>query len=74
MKYLFVLLVVVFALWLWRHNRQPPKAGRDAPRQADQQQEMVRCPVCALHVPKAEAVPGRQAWYCSVEHRRRAEG
>ncbi|MGH6627774.1 MAG: PP0621 family protein [Burkholderiaceae bacterium] len=74
MKYLVVLVVVLIGIWLWRSSRQAPKAGRDASRQAGQQQEMVRCPVCALHVPKAEAVAGRQAWYCCVEHRQRAEG
>jgi uncharacterized protein len=35
---------------------------------------MVRCPVCALHLPHTDAVAGRTGQYCSEAHRQQAEG
>jgi uncharacterized protein len=33
-------------------------------------QEMVRCPVCSLHLPRNDALPGASGrLYCSHEHR-----
>ncbi|MDP1968565.1 MAG: PP0621 family protein, partial [Burkholderiaceae bacterium] len=37
-------------------------------------EDMVSCPVCALHLPRAEAVAGEKGLYCSADHRRQAEG
>ena len=78
MKYLIVLVVVLAGVWLWRHSRQSDKrdkrereAARPAPKQL---QDMVRCPVCSVHLPQGEAVAGRLAYYCCAEHRQRAEG
>ncbi|MCL4316510.1 MAG: hypothetical protein M1527_06715 [Gammaproteobacteria bacterium] len=33
---------------------------------------MVRCAVCGLHVPEAEAVKRRDQYFCSAEHRDKA--
>ena len=75
MKYLIVLVVVLAGAWLWRHNRQADKRAREAARPAPKQlQDMVRCPVCSVHLPMGEAVAGRLAHYCCAEHRQRAEG
>ncbi|MEP6791126.1 MAG: PP0621 family protein [Ramlibacter sp.] len=77
MKYLLVLAVVLFGVWLWRNNRRAERdeeAARKAPPPA-LPQDMVRCPVCALHLPRADALPGRGgALYCSAEHRSSAGG
>lgn len=72
MKYLLVLAVVLVAIHLWRSKRRdapprPGKAGAVAP------QDMVRCPVCAVHLPRAEALPGPRGFYCCDEHRLRSE-
>ena len=77
MKYLLVIAIVVAAVWLWRANR--PAARREAapPRPQDQArvQDMVSCAVCDLHVPRADALAGRQGTlYCSAGHRQHAEG
>lgn len=34
---------------------------------------MVSCAFCNLHVPQKEALQARGKYYCSVEHRKRAE-
>lgn len=78
MKYLLLLVVLFVAYSIWRNGRlrdesesrrPPPPAPGASP------QEMVRCPVCGVHLPRSEAVPGaRGALYCSKDHRLRAEG
>jgi uncharacterized protein len=75
MKYLLVIAIVVIAYMIWRGNRLRD-AGRDAaappPPAAPPglPQEMVRCPVCSVHLPRGDAVAGADgALYCSQEHR-----
>ena len=82
MKYLIVIAVLAIAWFVWRKQREgKADAGRrDAPppgpASADggSPQAMVRCPVCALHLPQADAVAGRAGQYCSEAHRQQAEG
>ena len=75
MKYLLVLAVVLVAVWLWRNQRrhekqQPPPVK---PPLA-QPQDMVRCPVCSVHLPRTEALPGPDGrLYCCQDHRLRAD-
>lgn len=79
MKYLVLLLVVVAVAWLWRHQRDSD--ARDAAAEAAKRQpkplapphDIVACPVCGLHLPQRDAVPGALALYCSAEHQRQAE-
>ena len=75
MKYLLVLGIVLIAVYIWRANRRaerrPPTGTPTAPPST---QDMVRCPVCALHLPAADAVSGQRGRYCSSEHRQQAEG
>jgi uncharacterized protein len=66
---------------MWRNARLAERAGRDAAAApaarpaAGGPQEMVRCAVCGLHLPQAEAVTdARGVTYCSPEHRLRAGG
>lgn len=78
MKYLLVIGVVLLGWFLWRrpwaHRRQARNDRPAAPEAAAEPQAMVRCPVCALHLPEADAVPGRRGRYCSEAHRLQAEG
>ncbi len=70
MKYLLVLAVIVIAYMLWRgaRTRDIERERRDTPALP---QEMVRCPVCSVHLPRPDAVPGASGrLYCSAEHRR----
>lgn len=75
MKYLLVLGIVLIAVYVWRANRRGehrPPAG--APPQPPSVHDMVRCPVCSLHLPAADAVSGQRGRYCSAEHRQQVEG
>ena len=73
MKFLIVLLVLLFGVWLWRRGRarQQPSQFQRAGKAA---QAMVDCARCGVHVPQVVAVPGRSGIYCCEAHRREAEG
>ncbi|HET8744445.1 MAG TPA: PP0621 family protein [Ramlibacter sp.] len=78
MKYLLLIVVLFVAYSLWRNARlrdeREDRARRPPPPGTDPQ-EMVRCPVCGVHLPRSEAVTGaRGILYCSNEHRLRAGG
>ena len=75
MKYLLVLAVILAVLWLIRGNRRSDPSERSARREAPpEQQEMVQCPVCLVHLPRVDALPGPNGQlYCCAEHRLRAE-
>lgn len=77
MKYLLLLAVLAVAYLMWRNARL--RDGTAAPRKPGTApagpQEMVSCPVCGVHLPRSEAVPGASGiLYCSNEHRLRAGG
>lgn len=77
MKYLLVLGVVLFAVWLWRHNRDEEAQDRAAERAQRKPPapppvevaDMVACAHCGLHVPRCEAVAAGGRLYCSDAHR-----
>lgn len=77
MKYLLVLAVVAVAFWIWRGKRRErirAQQAHQAPHQAAAPQSMLRCARCGLHLPAAEALPGRRGHYCSAAHRQASEG
>lgn len=84
MKYLLVLGVVLFGIWLWRHNRQTEARERENARRAAAKPapraptptptDMVACAHCGLHLPLTDAVQGTQGRYCTDAHRRAHEG
>jgi uncharacterized protein len=77
MKFVLVVAALLFGFWVWRSGRrgEPPRAGPGAASGPAQPQDMVQCPVCSVHLPRGEAVTGRDgALYCSAEHRLRIEG
>lgn len=80
MKLLVLLAVLAVAWFVWRKgHRATPRAGSGtrsaSPGAAGSPQEMVCCPVCQVHLPRGEALPGPDgALYCSAEHRRLRAG
>ena len=73
MKYLLVLAVVLVAVWIWRNNRRKEQQQPAAKAPVPQPQDMVRCPVCSVHLPRSDALPGPNGQlYCCHEHRLRA--
>ena len=76
MKYLILLVVVLAVLWLWRSGRSddapPARKRKDSPDAAPQ--DMVRCPVCSVHLPRSDALPGPDGQlYCCAAHRLQAQ-
>jgi uncharacterized protein len=73
-KYLIVIAVVLLVLWWVRGNRgnREQASGTNAPKTA-LPQDMVQCPVCSVHLPRADALPGPGGQlYCCAEHRQSA--
>ena len=74
MKFFLLLLAVLVGIWLWRSNRRvDPKLKRQQARAAAPPQVIVRCALCAVHVPSGDAVQGKNGAYCSADHRHSAE-
>ncbi len=74
MKLWLLLLLALVGVFLWRFNRQADLKRRSpAAGSAKPAQDMIRCDLCALHVPLLDAVQGRSGHYCCAEHLRRAE-
>jgi uncharacterized protein len=74
-KYLIVIAVVLLVLWWVRGNRRggEPQAGASRSPNAGLAQDMVQCPVCSVHLPRSDALPGPAGQlYCCAEHRQRA--
>jgi uncharacterized protein len=75
-KYLLLIGIVLLVAWLWRGNRRVDSESGQAGAggTAVQQQEMIRCPICSVHFPRSDALPGPDGrLYCCAEHRARAE-
>jgi uncharacterized protein len=75
MKYLLVIVVVLAVIWFVRNNRRG--SSGDAPRGKSTPlappQDMVRCPVCAVHLPRSDALAGPDGQlYCCADHRARS--
>ena len=68
MKYLVVVLVVVFVGWLLLRERRPkPPAACAAP--SPQALEVVACRHCGVHLPRIDCVENGNDVYCSEAHR-----
>ena len=74
MKYLILLLVVLAVVWFWRNGRNAGAPRGNPPKKEPPPlpQDMVQCPVCLVHLPRADALPGPDGQlYCCTEHRSR---
>jgi uncharacterized protein len=75
-KFLLVIAVVFVVLSLMRGSREVRRsreAGHGRAAGPPPPQEMVECPVCHVHLPRTDALPGPDGQlYCSADHRQRA--
>jgi uncharacterized protein len=71
MRFVVLILLVVFAVWLVR--RAFARGGRKAappPPASGGGGDLVRCARCGMHLPRAEAKVAAESLYCSDEHAR----
>jgi uncharacterized protein len=78
MKFILVVIAVLALVWLLRrslHNfAQSVRARRPAAPAADAEpQPMLVCAQCGVHLPRDEALPGRDGVFCDEGHRRAYE-
>ena len=76
MKYFILLVVVLAVVWYWRNARGGEPQGGDKPKAGPGAlpQDMVRCPVCSVHLPRSDALPGPDGQlYCCAAHRLKAQ-
>lgn len=70
-----LILIVVLAVWLIRRalrtSRRVDPLRKGSP---SQQQDLVRCARCGVHLPRAEAHVAAGLLYCGEEHARLGAG
>jgi uncharacterized protein len=75
MKFLLLVAIVLAVIWFMRGARRIDRgpAGRRRAGSPPPPQDMVECPVCHVHLPRADALPGPGGQlYCCADHARRA--
>ncbi len=77
MKIALLLVAVLVGIWFFKSSRRKPQDGSRPKPTASQPDkvalDMVRCHHCDLHLPRPDAIEGKQGLYCSVDHRRQSE-
>jgi uncharacterized protein len=66
-----VLVVVLFAWWMFRPRRPaaPPAAKASPKAEPTAPQAMLQCVHCGVHLPRAEALVDERGAFCSEAHR-----
>lgn len=71
-KLIFIVLVTI-GLVLWFKHMGRPKRDIEAKKKGEVE-DMVRCQVCGVNLPRSEAILSQGRIYCCEEHRRRDQG
>jgi uncharacterized protein len=68
----FFLLLALGAYVAWQWLQRGNAAGRssDARPRVEPPQPMVQCARCGVHLPRLDALPAGDRYFCSEEHRR----
>jgi len=73
-KFLLLIALVIVVYLIVRgvrrveNQQQPPQPP--APRDPGLPEDMVRCVICGVHLPRSESFISRGKFFCSDEHRR----
>jgi len=67
-KFLLVIAVFIVVYLFLRSYRGRAEATPPPTAAAKHGEDMVRCLICGVHLPKSEAVTSRGQIYCSKEH------
>ena len=73
-KLLVLILFVVLAVWVIRRAFRASRAAGEPQKQPLEQQDLVRCARCGVHLPRAEARLAGGLPYCGEEHARLGAG
>jgi uncharacterized protein len=73
-KFLLVIAVFIVVYLFLRSFRRRVEAAPPPAAAAKHGEDMVRCRICGVHLPKSEAVTSRGEIYCSKEHLQLADG
>ncbi len=71
---LIALLLLIWLLYRWlkpRLGKRKPSLTRQ--RGGNSGEDMVKCAVCGLHVPRGEALHEGQRYFCSEAHYRQRD-
>lgn len=68
-KIITVLLLVVLGVYLFKRMAHR-RAREDAPPPGRPVEDMVKCKVCGVNMPRSEATLSQGRFYCCDEHRR----
>lgn len=70
-KFLLLIAVFIIAYMVIKSGTR----RRDWPKQAPKSvgEDMVRCKVCGVHLPRSESLEYRDEFFCSEEHQRIAK-
>jgi uncharacterized protein len=73
-KFLLLIAVAIVAYLLFRGFRRDASIRDSArpapPRDRSVPEDMVRCAVCGIHLPRSESFTSRGKFFCTDEHRR----
>jgi uncharacterized protein len=68
MKFLLLLCVFMFAIWLFRSRNPSRESVQTGAKREPEQIAVKACAWCGVHGVEAELIQGRRGLYCSVEH------
>jgi uncharacterized protein len=76
MKYLVLIGVLLVVYLLWRQQRKDERSAKSSrnanPQPPASPQDMIACPVCHVHLPRADALEdARGRLYCCADHRQK---
>jgi uncharacterized protein len=70
-RIVFFLLLAIVGYMVWRSlKRRGADRGTTGQGQPPTPQAMVSCATCGLHLPRQEALPQGDRYFCCEEHRR----
>lgn len=68
-KILLLIAVVVLVVLMLKNAARRRELPQHKPHK-DRVEDMVRCQVCGVNLPRSEAILSRGRFYCGEEHRR----
>lgn len=66
-----LLLIVAFTIAIVAWFKYLARQRDELPRQDKSPEDMVRCEVCKVNLPRSEAILSQGKFYCCDEHRQR---